>query len=53
MKPRVLRSEIAEGIETVTAYGVSADVSAYARRLNAHLAKVARDHQKRRPKRAK
>jgi hypothetical protein len=53
MKPRVLRSDIGNGIETLVPYGVSADVTAYARRLKAALAKVAREHQKRRSKREK
>ena len=43
MKPRIIRTEIGEGISTLVPYGVSADVSDFQRRLSARISRLRPD----------
>jgi hypothetical protein len=42
VKPHVIRNELGDGLSTLVPYGVSADVSAAARRLEAELERLSR-----------
>lgn len=52
-KPHVIRTDLGHGLSTVVPYGVSADPSAFARRLSAKLAKLARASRERKQRAAK
>jgi hypothetical protein len=45
--PRIIRTEIGEGLTTLVPYGVSIDVSEAARRLNAQFARLAKAYKDR------
>ncbi len=45
--PRIIRSDVGDGLSTLVPYGISVDVSDAARRLNAHYAKLAKAYKDR------
>jgi hypothetical protein len=51
--PKVIRSDLGNGLETLAPYGISADMSDELRRLNAQYSKLARAYKHRSSKRAK
>ena len=43
MKPRVIRSDVGDGLTTLVPFGISVDVSQATRRLSAGYARLARE----------